>query len=433
MATLPKVEQYRALEAFFRPPGPGETLPDSATLDPTAFSPGELRHIARRLHDGADPEAIRADLSPEAIAELGQPGDFARAQFAQRWNVLGVDTLLQPPEPPEFLVDGMIRIPSLTSVYGVPGDLKTMLCLDLAVAVASGAPWAEPLPDVGTGGAYYVKQGPVLVLDQDNGEARLRERFGALLRGRNVNNAPVYAISLPRPVFDASNPEEADLLAEQIAALGAVLCMVDNLGTVSGGRDENSSQMVDVMANLRWVSESTGCGVIVVHHARKGNGAGGREGDRLRGHSSIEASLDLALLVERTDDDLTVRSTKTRDNPVKPFTLRWTYALTDQGALHKARFWHVCTTAPHRPEYKVIGDELGDLLTGMDKSPNQAGLRAQIRGTYGVGDSTARQAIEYAETHNVIGYVRQGAHSNAPKIYRASDLIPEESRETIPW
>ena len=56
-------------------------------------------------------------------------------------------------------------------------------------------------------------------------------------------------------------------------------CIIDNLGTVSGGRDENSSEMVDVMANLRWAAQESGATIWIIHHARKGTGTtNGREG-----------------------------------------------------------------------------------------------------------------------------------------------------------
>jgi hypothetical protein len=409
---------------------------DPGTLDPADFDGVRRMFVRAWQRDGWE---SATELYGEAAVAIARSDPFAdpsaalQDALAQRWTLLGATDLLRPPEPPDYLVHEMLRCPSLNVVYGAPGDLKTMLCLDLAVCVASGLPWAEPLPDVGTGGAYQVKQGPVLILDQDNGEARLRERFGALLRGRGLTDAPVHAISLPRPAFDASDPDEADLLASQLDALGAVLCVIDNLGTVSGGRDENSSQMVDVMGNLRWVAETTKCAVIVVHHARKGNGGGGREGDRLRGHSSIEASLDLALIVERSDDDLTIRSTKTRDNPVKPFTLRWTYDQTDFGALDKARLWHVSTTAPKLARHKAIGAELGDLLADLDSPPNQGELRAHICARYEVGDRIARQAIAYAESTRVVGYRQKGGHANSPKEYYARDGAGVASQDDLPW
>lgn len=404
----------------------------NAGRPPDGLDPGQFDYprnlIAQALLDGHPPDEIRRMIGGDlldamlAIDPTAPPEAAQDAILAKRWRVLGIGDLLQPPKPPKYLIDGMIRSPGLVSVYGVPGDLKTMICLDMAVAVASGQPWLAPLPGIGTGGDYGVQQGPVLILDQDNGADRLKERFGALLRARNALDAPVHAICLPRPIFDASKPEDADLLASQIARLGAVLCIVDNLGTVSGGRDENSSQMVDVMANLRWIADQTESVLGIIHHARKGNGAGagGREGDRLRGHSSIEASLDLALIVERSDDDLTIRSTKTRDNPVKPFVARWTYDLDDHGALLCARFWHICTTGPKTPEYVKIAGGLPDLLKARLDAPNQTQLVKMIGDTHGASKNTAIEAIRNAVARGLIKETRQGTSPTAPVLYQVA-------------
>ena len=64
------------------------------------------------------------------------------------------------------------------------------------------------------------------------------------------------------------------------------------------------------MAHLRQLSERVDGVVIPIHHQRKDHGNGGRAGDRLRGHSSIEAAVDLALLVEREEvsSEITIKS-----------------------------------------------------------------------------------------------------------------------------
>jgi len=405
---------------------------DLAHYHPDQFDRGWHRMAfalaCKALAEGRHPrDEILPLLPDEALVELfpadpsATPDDLARIALRKRWDVLGADELLQPPRPPEYLVSGMVRTPGLVCVYGAPGDLKSMVLMDLAVAVASGKPWLAPLPEVGQGGSYRVRPSPVLWLDMDNGPNRLQERFGALCRGHLAGRPAIHAISLPRPLFDASKPDEADLLAAQIRILGAGMCVVDNLGTVSGGRDENSSQMVDVMANLRWVSEFTGATLFVIHHARKGQGfSNAREGDRLRGHSSIEASLDLALLVERQEDDLTIHSTKTRDDPVQPFVVRWTYERGRRGMLNTGRFWHISTVEPDVPDYVRIARELPMVLETFDKPPNQSTLRKYLVDEYDCADLTARRVIQWAVEHALIVEERDGDHRTAPKRYRAA-------------
>jgi hypothetical protein len=105
------------------------------------------------------------------------------------------------------------------------------------------------------------------------------------------------------------------------------LAVIDNLGVTTGKADENSPEMANVMAGLRWLTEDTSAAIVLIHHQRKSNGTTGRTGDTLRGHSSIEAALDLALLVERDDhaDSVTVKSTKARGIDVMPFGAQFAY------------------------------------------------------------------------------------------------------------
>jgi len=341
----------------------------------------------------------------------------------RRWQLLGINDLLQPPEPPNYLVNKMIRTPGLVCFYGVPGDLKTMIVLDLVVCIASGLNWLEPLPDFGEGGSYQVQQTPSLWLDQDNGKNRLKERFGALCRSRGIINAPIHAISLPRPSFNAAKESEAEILAEQIMRLNAGVCVIDNLCSISGGCDENSSQMEPVMNNLRWIAESTGAVLPIIHHANKGTTpTGGRDGNRLRGHSSIEANLDLALLVERNGDDLVIKSTKTRDDPVSPFMVKWTFKKNEYGALDKARFWHVANIQNEQASYITAGDELNDLLKEMKDSPSQNKLCKAIDDTYGLKKPQALQAIQYAVKKGNILEFSTGNSKTSPKKYRPKSL-----------
>jgi len=164
--------------------------------------------------------------------------------------------------------------------------------------------------------------------DFDNGKRRTDERFEALAKARNLpETTPLYYVSMPTPWLDAGDFLSVEELVQRIKRLGAKLVVVDNLGTVTGKADENSAEMIQVMSNLRYVAENAGATIITIHHQRKSSGIAGRSGEMLRGHSSIEAALDLALLVEREEhsDVITIRSTKTRDVDVFPFGAQFDY------------------------------------------------------------------------------------------------------------
>ena len=253
--------------------------------------------------------------------------------------------------PIEFLIDGLLPIPSLSIVYGGPGSLKSMVLADMAVCVAAGKVWLEALPgDSGGGVSFVTHQAPVLWLDYDNGEKRTRRRMAAIGRGHEVpGDAALHYISMAMPWLDASKVELIEEVYKFIVTGGYKLVIIDNLGLVNGGIEENSNQMSQVMSSLRWLSEKANCAVIAIHHQRKGstNGsasdAGTRKGDSLRGHSTIEASLDLALLIERRgrEDSIIAYPTKTRDfHRFDFFGALWSFEhYPEDDRMKWGRFW----------------------------------------------------------------------------------------------
>lgn len=236
---------------------------------------------------------------------------------------------LQPQPPTVYVVDGLFSLPSLDIVYGAPGTMKSLLLADLAVCVASGREWLPPLPHDKSGAIQPIKTTPypVLWLDFDNGARRTGNRLAAFARAYHAENARLYYLAMPSAPFNATMASATVEMIDYINAIGAKIVVIDNLLTVSGGKDENAPEIAQAMLNLRVLSERTGAAVIVVHHSRKQNGIRGGLGDDLRGHSSIRGAIDLALLVEREEgaDSVTVKSTKTRDVDVEPFGALFTY------------------------------------------------------------------------------------------------------------
>ena len=237
------------------------------------------------------------------------------------------DAYLERP-PVEYIAAGLFTLPSLNIVYGAPGTLKSFVLADLAVCVAAGQLWLPPAPWQPTGKGIETKPAPIIWLDFDNGERRTHERFGALARARDLPAiTPIFYYSMPMPWLDATKPESITQMITRAKEKQTGLIVIDNLGLISGGADENSASMISIMSQLRQLAEGTGAAVVVIHHQRKGNGFKGRAGDTLRGHSSIEAAIDLGLLVEREEgsDTITMKSTKTRGQDVYPFSGAFTY------------------------------------------------------------------------------------------------------------
>lgn len=347
--------------------------------------------VARRMAELAgrdDPEWIsRANelVTQEKEREGEAPG----------WEWRRLAQAYEPKPPREYVVARMLPRPSLNIIYGPPGDLKTMLCLDLAVCIAGGQAWLQPLPDGPPAMPFDANLLPVLWVDMDMGQDRLERRLAALgLAHGLAGDSPLAYVSFPIPPLCSNVPATVDMLLATIQASGAGLVVIDNLGTVSGGADENSSQMVAVMAGLRRLAEAGSCAVLAIHHRNKALQKRARAGDALRGHSSIEGAIDLALQVERDPpggDTINVRSTKTRDLPIAPFAALWTYRQDTAGELVRGRFFGL-----GQPEGGALSKQeqaelciLKDMTNGM----NQTQLVDLVKRETGIGRHTALGAI----------------------------------------
>lgn len=301
----------------------------------------------RRSMAGQTPDELQAWVTQALRDETG-------AQDADGWRIRTAADALQPQPPLEYLVDQLLPAPSLCIVYGGPGSLKSMLLADMAVCIAAGKRWLENLPgdNAQPGISFATMQAPTLWVDFDNGARRTDVRFGALLRAHDLNEeTPCHYVSMPTPHLDASKQVHIDALAALVQQGGYRLVVVDNLGLITGDTEENSADMANVMGHLRRLSEETQAAIVLIHHQRK-SAAGGdngiRRGESLRGHSSIEASLDLSLQILRKDngdDSISIVPVKVRDFvPYELIGARFTYEhMLDSRELLKARFFSAAT------------------------------------------------------------------------------------------
>lgn len=272
----------------------------------------------------------------------------AMVDHSDPWEpyIHNVEDAFKPRPAAIEIVQSLLPCPSLSILFGAPGTLKSFQLADLAACVASGKQWLEPLNGQQCG-AFKTTQSGVFLLDYDNGKRPTNERIEALARAYKLSKYdPLYYASMPIPWLDSSDIKEMEQFGMRMEQREVKLVVVDNLGVVSGGADENSIKMASVMSNWRRLAEDHSLAVILIHHRTKGSDkpTSKRTGDSLRGHSSIEAALDLALLAERKEQSpiVSIRSTKVRGSDVAPFSAMFTYAhKPGTSELQEARFWGV--------------------------------------------------------------------------------------------
>ena len=192
--------------------------------------------------------------------------------------------------PMDWLVAGVLPSKGLASIYGQPGSGKTFLALDLAAHISEG---------VGTWFGLPCKQRDVLYIALEGGGG-IKKRVLAW----EVNNkraAPNLMFALGN--FNLKSRADVDELLDSIGGIGTtdgMVVVLDTLNQASPGSDENSSVDMGLLlqAMNRIHQELKGL-VIAVHHSGKDSSRG------LRGHSSLNAAMDLVIEVKK---DQTLRS-----------------------------------------------------------------------------------------------------------------------------
>jgi hypothetical protein len=247
----------------------------------------------------ADHERSEAEI--RSVSRGSRNGSHVRAE--------SLTQLIASEEPAaEWCVQGIWQHKGCGFLAGEPKTYKSTFALDLAVALASGVPFL---------GHFEVpKTGPVLIVQEENTKGIQRSRFLRILRERKLDGkvqeivkggvvitppsgVPVY--SMNRKGFSFSSAQKRKNVEREIRRLGPTLVIFDPLQMMMG--DLSVRKEGDVAKVLTWLnhlSESYGCGVLIVHHYHKRREEGPQlGGQRMLGSQILHAWLECGIYVQR--------------------------------------------------------------------------------------------------------------------------------------
>lgn len=234
------------------------------------------------------------------------------------WNCQAVfeDVMMEWRDPIPYVVDGMIPSSRMGVLSGEPGTYKTMILIDMMIAIANGQDWM----------GLKTQKARALWLNADSPTDVILDRFAALMRGRNVTPTigNIHVLSYPQPALDLSDAKKRQLLASYIVEHDIGFMAVDALQRVKGGADENdNNKMGEVMDGARAIVEKTGVSLVFIHHNTKAQDG---KASHYRGASAIKDALDYALLATREDQSIKIAASKAREAEIEP--VRANFAFT---------------------------------------------------------------------------------------------------------
>lgn len=290
-------------------------------------------HDAVRIHID---EAVKASNDEAAISCVTN-------HPANRFRLLTPDQLSKIP-PLQWRIRGVLPRTGIAALFGPSGSGKSFLALDMLGALARGQEWF----------GCRVESCAVIYIALE-GESGISQRIMA--NQTRYGKLPDSFRFILQSI-DIRNAKERNELIAAARALGYRdgVMVIDTLNRAAPGADENdSAAMGAIIAATKSIQAGLGGLVLLVHHTGKDQTKG------LRGHSSLHAALDTAILVSRHDNRREWRTAKSKD-----------------GSDEKAY--------PFRLESVVLGeDEYGDEITScaivkVDQSENGVMKSKPIKG-----------------------------------------------------
>jgi RecA-family ATPase len=410
-----------------------------APMDPNAadfarLSNPMLEIVLAVYSEGQDKNArqrrLIAEIGARSLAplmsevEAADPGlDLATLQTSN-WQAFDLaDVMTEEIPPVRWLIKPFLPCPGVVVLFGKPKSFKSLIAMDMCFHVAGGYPWLSTDPNGKDG--FEVLPSRVVWLDLENGTLTLKRRMKAIASplGMGGTSGQFQAYSMPDPWPDFSKIENVSAMINRLNALGDIgILVLDHLGQVFGGVDENSPLASQVMGMIRQISEACNLAIILIHHAKKGQGkGGGLLEDQLRGSGAILAGVDAAFLVERD------RTDKTQLKLI-PVALRGPdapnvsaqFALSQDANLDliEARFWRLKWRSNHDRARDAILEALGEGKKNQTQLRNAA---HQIETS--VSDQTIRDEIADLEG---LGEIKFEKGDKGAKIYELAGENEDE-------
>lgn len=250
------------------------------------------------------------------LAEKGDVSDYLKSHCvddllgevakAGRFNVKAADVATPFFVPPaamagkahgvDWLIPGVIHKGAKGLIVAQPKAGKSMLALDLAVALATGQPWLDLTP---------TRAVTVGVVSREDSASMTTHRLQMFAKGRGLNFQTLAGLRIntfdQKAQFSIQDDADVALIVAAIKDQGIELVILDVLNRLHTADENSNTEMTAVMGRFDLIRAQTGCDVAVIHHDAKGSASGAAK--RPRGASSIDSWWDWKVSVQVTPDD----------------------------------------------------------------------------------------------------------------------------------
>ena len=199
----------------------------------------------------------------------------------------------------DWILPGIIHADSKGMIVAQPKAGKSMVALDLAVALATGQSWLGIQPTRRVRVGFLSREdAPVMTI------VRLQEFAKA--RGLHLDSIPDLLINSfrQRRAFSIENDEHVEDLISGARNEGIELLVFDVLNKLTSADENSNTAMTAIMKRFDYIKEATGADLLVIHHDAKNATPGVR---RPRGASAIDSWWEWKVSLDVDPDDDSIK------------------------------------------------------------------------------------------------------------------------------
>lgn len=199
----------------------------------------------------------------------------------------------------DWIIPGIIHRESRGIFVAAPKAGKSVIALDLGVALASCQPWLGIQPP---------KVVRTAIISREDGAQLTRERTYAFLKGRGIDSAIInrdlfFNTHKQRQNFSLDTDEDVEDAAKALKEDGIEFCIVDVLNKIHSADENSNTEMTKVMAKFDYIRDISGSQIAIIHHDTKSSMPGSK---KPRGASAIDSWWDwkVSISPDPKDDSL---------------------------------------------------------------------------------------------------------------------------------
>jgi KaiC/GvpD/RAD55 family RecA-like ATPase len=208
------------------------------------------------------------------------------------YNEFKISAIMEDFDP---VIENFLSRKEFMLIHATAKTGKSMLALNLAIAVASGSDFL----------GMPTTKSKVFYLQTEIANYALKERIDRMLEDRDIETSTNAELNL----FIASDriridtPEGIDLLRRQIEKTEPKLLIIDPLYDLHRKNEDSATEMSPLLSDIREIARSLDCAIILIHHqGKKSETSNNNAGHACRGSSAFADVPDISISLTRAKE-----------------------------------------------------------------------------------------------------------------------------------